>query len=263
MQRLTRGIKVFFLALKLAVMERMAYRGDFFISAFFTLIGELLFPFITLVIYSSGAAFPGWTLYEILLLQGIFAIANGISFTLFHGMLFSLFRGVQDGNFDLLLIKPLPAVFALIITGFDLVNAGSILSGLVLFIFALCHLTAGGIAAWLGFIVLFLLSLAVMFSLTLFLSGTLFVWVGNGRLWEIFDVITNFGRYPASIYAVVVRTVITAVIPVAVIAFFPAAALLDRLPPGVLFTGAAVMVFLAASLLFWHRMLARYTSAGG
>src|SRR5690242_8307395 len=65
---------------KLAAL--MAYRSHFFLSVILLIAGDLLVPMITLLVYRSGASFPGWSLHEALLIQGVFGLAKGIAFPL-------------------------------------------------------------------------------------------------------------------------------------------------------------------------------------
>jgi ABC-2 type transport system permease protein len=91
----------------------------------------------------------------------------------------------------------------------------------------------------------------------------LFFWVGSSRVYEIHDAVTSFGRYPRSIYSKPLQFVITSVLPVAMIAYAPASALLGKVETGLAVGVCFSVVFLLAGLWFWHFMLRKYTSAGG
>lgn len=100
---------------KLAV--QMAYRGHFVLSLILLVAGDLLVPLATLLVYRSGASFPGWTLHEALLIQGVFALAKGIAFPFFFGMISSTLVHVREGTFDLLLLRPRSALFMSMLAG--------------------------------------------------------------------------------------------------------------------------------------------------
>jgi ABC-2 type transport system permease protein len=95
------------------------------------------------------------------------------------------------------------------------------------------------------------------------MSATVFKWVGNSRIYEIFDSITAFGNYPRTIFSKTFQTIISYVIPVSVIAFYPASALLGKDISGILPILLVCMVFFILSLGVWKLMLSKYTSAGG
>jgi ABC-2 type transport system permease protein len=246
-----------------ALAARIAYRGDFLISIFLVFIVEFIIPFVTILIYRSGAAFPGWNLYEVLLIQGVFLLAKGIAAPTVSGIVYNTLSRVREGTFDLLLIKPRSALLMCIVTGYDTEDIGKLVGGSVLFTVALSHLPTPGALQWLQFGLLFLLSLLVYFSFILFFSGIVFQWIGNSRVFEIFDCITAFGLYPSNIFSRTIQTIILGVIPVAMIGFFPAAVLLGKPSPGILISVVMSILFWIVSLKFWNFMLGKYTSAGG
>jgi ABC-2 type transport system permease protein len=249
--------------LRTKIAEQMAYRSHFILSVILLIAGDLLVPMITLLIYRSGATFPGWSLHEALLVQGVFGIAKGIAFPLFFGMVGSTLVLVREGTFDLLLLKPRPTLFMTMLNGLDPEDFGRLLSGGVLFAYALSGLPMPSLIGWIQFIGLFLSSLTVLCAFSLFLSGLLFRWVGSSRVYDIFDSVTSFGMYPGTIYAKSFQQLITYVIPVGIIAFIPASALLGRVGWESLGAVAASVVFLVVGIIYWHKMLRGYRSAGG
>ena len=82
------SVRAFLSVMRTIVASRLAYRGDLYISMFVTLLGEAVLPLITLLIYRSGASFPGWSLGEAMLVQAVFMLAKGIAYPFFyrHGL---------------------------------------------------------------------------------------------------------------------------------------------------------------------------------
>ncbi len=249
--------------MKTKLAERMAYRADFFISILMMLIGDLMFPLVTLLLYSSGASFPGWTLQEAILIQGIFTLAKGIAFPFFFGIVSTTLYHVREGSYDIFLLKPRSILFITMVSSFDMDDFGRLISGGLLTGWALSGMRMPGTAEWLQFGVLFLCSMLVLFAFSLFLSGLLFKWVGSSRVYDIFDSVSLFGMYPGSIFTRTFQNVLTYVIPITMIGFLPAAALLGRPVAGSWAAGGVCILFLGAGLAFWHYMLRNYTSAGG
>ncbi len=257
------AVRMHWEAIKTAIMSRLAYRGDFMISAVIMLIAESIVPLVTFLIYRNGASFPGWGLYEALLIQGVFLLAKGIAFPFFFGILWNILIRVREGTFDLLLIKPRSILHLSIATGFNSEDLGKLAGGIALFILASLNLPAHGLSEWLLFIILFIFSLMVLFSFALILSGIVFIWVGCSRVYEIFESVTAFGLYPRTIFSKGIINIVTIIIPVAMIGYFPATALLGKPAEWI---GTALLVtiaFLASSIFFWYWMLTKYTSAGG
>ncbi|MGE5607034.1 MAG: ABC transporter permease [Bacteroidota bacterium] len=257
------AIRIHLQGIKTALASRMAYRGDFLMSIFIMLMEELLAPLITILVYRNGASLPGWNMYEVLLIQGIFLLARGIAFPFFFGIVWNTIERVREGTFDLLLIKPKSVLFLAIVTGFDSEDLGKLIGGITLFTLAVSRIPAPGIWEWIQFAALFLISLIVLFGFALIMAGIGIIWIGNFRVYEIFFSIANFGMYPAAIFSKGLQTLITLIIPIAILGSLPAAVLLGRPAPGTIGSIGASIAFFLFGLWFWHRMLKKYTSAGG
>jgi ABC-2 type transport system permease protein len=249
--------------IKTKFAEQTAYRSHFFLSVALLVAGDLIVPLTTLLVYRSGASFPGWTLYEALLIQAVFTLAKGIAFPLFFGMIGSTLGHVREGTFDLLLLKPRPALFMTVLTGVDPDDFGRLVSGVVLFGYVLGGIAAPSFIEWSVFVLLFGMSIVMMFSFSLIFSGILFRWVGSSRVFDIFDAVTGFGMYPGTIFSKTFQNLFTFVVPIGLMAFLPASALLGLMSPIMILASVVALFFLGGSLVFWHAMLAKYTSAGG
>lgn len=255
--------KIYIHGMKTAFASRMAYRGDFFMSMFIMMVVELFGPLITLLIYHNGASFPGWERHEVLLLQGVFLLSRGIAFPFFMGMVWNTISRVQEGTYDLLLIKPRSILEMSIVTAFDSEDLGKLIGGILMFAYAMKSVPTPPFTNWVSFLLLFIFSLLSMFAFGLFMSGLGIVWIGNYRIYEIFMSVMDFGLYPRSIFNKLFQTIITWVIPISLLGSFPASALLGKEISGVLGAMLCAIGFLIFGLWFYHRMVRNYTSAGG
>lgn len=257
------SIKIYLQGMKTALAARMAYRGDFVMSMMIMMVVELFGPLVTLLIYHNGASFPGWKEHEVLLLQGVFLLSRGIAFPFYMGMVWNTIMRVQEGTYDLLLIKPRSILQMSIITAFDSEDLGKLLGGAIIFAIALKSVPPLPFMNWVTFLILFVFSLMMMFAFGLFMSGLGIVWVGNYRIYEIFMTVMEFGLYPRSIFSKIFQSIITWVIPISLLGSFPASALLGKPGTGVIGALLASVVFLFGGLWFYFRMVRNYTSAGG
>ncbi|MDF2921237.1 MAG: ABC-type uncharacterized transport system, permease component [Paenibacillaceae bacterium] len=256
-------VRLYLQGMKTSIAGRLTDRTDYLLSMAIMLFFDMIMPLVTIIIYSTGAAFPGWSLYEALLIQAIFLMAKGISFPFFFGMVWNTIWRVRDGTLDLLLIKPRSPLLMLIVTAFDAEDLGKLIGGVTLFTVAVFHLPAAALGAWLQFALLFLVAVLMFFAFALFISGVTIIWVGTYRVYEIFDSVTMFSLYPTSIFSRAFRTMITTVIPVAAMGSLPAAVLLGRPADGAWAAVPVVLVFTLAAYGFWVNMMKRYKSAGG
>ena len=256
-------VKIYLIAFKNALASRMAYRVDLFFSALIMLVFEMIIPFVTFLIYETGAGFPGWEFHEVLLIQGVFLLSKGITYPFFAGIVWNVISRIREGTFDLLLIKPRNILFVTLLTGIDIEDLGKLIGGIALFSFAVHQIPDPGALNWLIFILLLLCSLIVFMSFSLIMSASGFKWVGNSRVYEIFTVLTSFSMYPKSIFSKGIQILITAIIPLALMGSFPASLLLQKFLNGLFISLGSCLFFLVFSIFFWYRMLKSYTSAGG
>jgi len=260
---MTRLIKIYLVSLKNSFAARMAYRGDFFLCCVLILVSEMLVPLLTMLIYSTGASFPGWNLAEVMVLQGVFMLARGTANLLFFGIVYNTLSHVREGTYDLFMIKPVSVLFISIASGFEPDSIGTIAGGLLVTAVSAGQLQPPDGADILRFLLIFAFSLLILFSFAVLMSATVFKWVGNSRIYEIFDSITSFGNYPLTIFGRTFRIIISYIIPVSVIAFYPASALLGKDISGFVPAIPVCVLFLILSLGVWKLMLSKYTSAGG
>lgn len=260
---LKKYIRIYIECIKISIAAALSYRLNFLLDSFITLVSNILFPLVTLLIYGSGAEFPGWSLYEVLLIQSIFTMATGISRILFDGVLWATMGHIIDGSLEIILIKPVDCLFYLIASTVDFSGSGLVVGGAVMFAIALSQL--GQVTIWmvLQFIVLFLSGIFVMMGISLIMAATAFKWVGNSRIPEIFDSIKYFGRYPQDIFHKSISTFTSFIIPVAMIGFFPAAALLGKVNHLAYIALIPVLFLHGGGVYLFKHMVHLYEGVGG
>lgn len=258
-----RIFSIYTTGVKTAVAESMAYRLNFLLSMIIALCSNLLFPLVTILIYSAGASFPGWNLYEMLLLQSIFITSGGLSYLLWEGMVYSTMFRVVDGTFEVVLLKPLSPLFYLVVSSFNPQSFGTVIGGSVLFGFALSQTGVASAMAAAQFLLFFAAGFFVLSGINMMMAAMSFKWVRNTRITEIFNSVLNFGKYPAGIFPTAVRGVTTFIIPVMMIGFFPASALLGRLPPEAYLAIIPCVLFMLFGVWVYKLMVRKYEGVGG
>jgi ABC-2 type transport system permease protein len=222
-----------------------------------------MFPLVTILIYSSGAGFPGWNFFEVLLIQGIFTLSVGLSKFASNGMMYATIEHVREGTFEVVFLKPLDPILYLMAMYFDLETIGLVLGGVVLTAISLAHAGIASLLAIPQFLLLFIAGFAVMTGMSMLMAATSFKWVGNYRIPEIFDSVLSFGKYPLAIFPNVIQGLATFVIPVGMVGFFPAQALLGTLSPVTLIAVAPCILFMLFGIWIYKQMIKRYEGVGG
>jgi len=212
--------------MRASFQEDAAYRTNFFISLFTSLLNLVTGVLGILVLFGQIDSVHGWTLASTMALLGVNTqfFASFRKWRLFA--LFDLFLGVGV------------LVAAVIQLG--------VLLTLWKVLFFLLMLTLG---------MTILYAILLIFAALIFWSpGVLFTWV--------FDGLFQMARYPTNIYPGWLRMVLTWIVPVGVITTFPARALTDSITPVELMVSLllAVVLLAAASILF-RVGLRKYASA--
>jgi len=249
--------------IKTAIARELTYRLNFILSLLITLGFNILFPLVTILIYRAGASFPGWNFWEVLLMQSVFTLSNGIACIMFSGVLWSTMQHIREGSFEIVLLRPVNPLLFLIITNFDTGSFGLMIGGGALFGIALAHTGIASIAVLPQFLLLFAAGFSVMAGMQMLMAATSFKWVGNSRIPEIFDSIMTFGKYPLTIFPKALQAAAAFVIPVAMIGFFPASALLGKLDTSAFFSVIPCFLFMIFGIWFYQYMVKLYEGVGG
>lgn len=250
-------------SIRIAIASATTYRVNFILHSIITLLSSIVFPLITLLIYDSGASFKGWNLYEVLLIQSIFTMSTGISSMLFAGIVWNTMSNVVDGTFEIILIKPVDCLFFLLASTFNINSLVVCIGGGVIFGIALAHIAAPTFIMWLHCIIMFLIGILVMLGMELMMAATSFKWVANSRIPEIYESIIKFGNYPQSIFPKWITTSTSFIMPVAMIGFFPASALLGRTTGWMFISIIPCIIFMTAGVALYKYMVRLYESVGG
>ncbi|WP_150266011.1 ABC transporter permease [Paenibacillus tepidiphilus] len=260
MRRLLRIYRVCVMA---NLATAISYRMNFILNCLITLIGNVLFPLVTVIIYQSNASFAGWTFHEALLIQAVFILSTACASLLFNGIMWSTMSHVVEGSLEVLLIKPAPGLFLLLAQAFNIESIGLLAGGLAIFGYALGGVGGMTLMTWLLFLLLFAAGLLVMLGVVLIVAAISFKWVANSRLPEMFESVKAFGRYPGTIFPKMVVAISSFIFPVSMIAFFPASALIGRWEGYYVAAILPCLLFAGFGIWLYNRMLHSYKSAGG
>lgn len=248
---------------KIAVAQSVAYRADFLLSLIISLAANFGLPLVTLLIYQSGASFPGWTFYEVLLLQSVFTLSNGLADVLFGSVLWVTMSHVREGTYEVVLLKPMHPLFFIITSNFNPQSLSVLAGGGALMLIALVQIGAPSLLSWGQFLLLFLSGFSVVTGFSMMMAATSFKWVANSRIPEIFNSVKNFGKYPLGIFPKMLQNAVTFIIPVGMIGFYPASALLGRASPVMLLAVFPCVLFMLAGCWMYQYMIKLYEGVGG
>lgn len=211
----------------------------------------------------------GWNYGQLAFLYGLSVISHALSMIFFVN---GWFMGwwVLEGDFDRLLTRPMSVVYQFFFTNINILGITDLVPGIMVFAYG-CHCVGFQWTVGRGFLILGLLIGATL------IRGGIYIILGSSSFWtrsavdfgmftqEIFDKTT---MYPISMYPEGIQFILTYVIPIGWVSFYPVSGLLGiengfsggSMAAGItLFVG--IFVILLAAVVF-KRGLGRYESAG-
>lgn len=244
------------------------------VSALLLTVSQLLATGIEFVavwaLFHRFGSVQGWSVGEVALFYGLVNVMFALADALGRGFDVLGTEFLRTGAFDRLLLRPRPLALQLMGHDVRISRFGRLAQGLAVLAFATLQTgmawtpervalalfaIAGGVALFLGILVL---------------QGVLSFWTVESL--EIANVFTyggvEAGQYPMALYARWFQRLLTFVVPLACVSYYPGLALLGRADP----LGApswlgwvsplAGFAFLALSFGAWRLGLKHYTSSG-
>ena len=244
-----------------ALVSNMAYPTDFIfwtvIDTFWAVINIGFFRILLINIPNIH----GWTFSQLVIPLGIYSLLNAFIWGAFYGNMKELARGINKGTLDLVLTKPVSSQFIVSVRSIGL----SLFPSTVIGIFLIGYGFYVNQLHWINLVFLpfIMFSSVLIFYSLYFISTTLAFWAN--RLQNISELMPNasdIARYPTEMFPAVVRFILTFIIPLGLLAIFPAKIILNIYSPIlILFPLALGVILLYLSHLFWHFALRRYSSA--
>ncbi|MFB6116499.1 MAG: ABC transporter permease [Candidatus Nanosalina sp.] len=245
--------------------SRLIYKADFvlgFISQFMNLVFSVAF---LSLLFTQVENIQGWTFNEILLLTGF----SGMILNLHHVFFFALYRLGEDyiisGKMDRYFVRPLNMLFQVFARYIADDNISKLLANIFMIIYAWTQIgiTATPVKILYGMTAI-ATGVMVIGSIFLIFATTAF-WTGRSQavFWLFFQV-SDFRRYPYSIFSKTIQILLITLIPIAFTSFFPTTFLLGinqwRFWQITALVAGPLLYMVAYS--FWRYGLSNYSSTG-
>jgi ABC-2 type transport system permease protein len=262
------ALRLYFKLIRISMQARLQYRADFIMGLLniialnainLGMIGILVYRFVDL---------NGWGIWELVFLYCLWLLGHSM-YSLFFWHFWELEEYLVQGTFDQFLLRPVSPFIQFLGREVQYIGFADMfvaISGIVLAYRNLSlHWDAG---MWLFFFLVVISGTVIETTLNLMMACISF-WTGRSNM--AMDLIMEFNmlvqHYPIDIFGSWFRVVVTGLIPVAFMNYYPALILLDKLDRnstwwlgylspivGLLLVGITAGV--------WHLALRRYSSSG-
>lgn len=256
-------IKLLSAFLKVNLQQAFAYRADTLISLGMNILW-LGWELVSLqIIFNNTSDLNGWGMGELIALLGIWRVANTLFAALIWPNTERFNASVRDGSFDYNLLQPVNSQF--------LVTFSRVVIWRVWELALAAALIVAGIAIServtsplhvLSFLLLTASGIAVIYSLWIILIAFTFWFVKFDNNVTILHALMDAGRYPATVYPIWLRVIVTFIIPIAVATTVPLQGLRGELNVWqvLLFLGMGAAGLWVSSRV-WQAGVKRYSSA--
>jgi ABC-2 type transport system permease protein len=257
------ALRLLFVFFRIGVLTETAYRANFFIQLFQSLLelGTSLAGLAVIFTYTNSLG--GWSSDEMLALVGVYFLMGGLISLVIQPGMSALIDSVRDGTLDFTLTKPEDAQLLVSIQRISIWSLLDILMGVGVLVTALILLKESvGFVAAIEFIGMLLAGGVIVYSFWLILASLSFWFVRVENLLEIFQSVYQAGRWPVSLYPGWLRFGLTFIVPVAFAITVPVEALTGRLDTLTLLgaIGLAILLFIIARVV-WRMGLRHYAGA--
>jgi ABC-2 type transport system permease protein len=256
-------LRLLFVFFRIGVLTETAYRANFFIQLFQSLLelGTSLAGLAVIFTYTNSLG--GWLPDEMLALVGVYFLMGGIISLVIQPGMSALIDSVRDGTLDFILTKPEDAQLLVSIQRISIWSLLDVVMGIGVLVTALVLLKESvGVGAAIEFIAMLLVGGVIVYSFWLILASLSFWLVRVENLLEIFQSMYQAGRWPVSLYPSWLRFALTFIVPVAFAITVPVEALTGRLDILTLLgaIGLAILLFVIARVV-WRLGLRHYAGA--
>jgi len=263
------GFQLYFRLIQISLLSRMQYRANFLAGILGLIVWNVINLGLIGVLVSRFTSLNNWTLWELVFLYCLWILGHSL-YSLFFSHTTQMEDYLIEGTFDQFLLRPASPLIQVLGRELQYIEIADALIGLTGISLAYAQLGLHWNGWKWGFFIIAIISGAIIeLTLSLIIACTAF-WTGRSR--GGFIVMSQFTslvqQYPVDIFGNAFRVIVTGLIPVAFMNYYPALVLLnkfDRVATGTwlgyLSPGVALLLTGIAAVI-WHLALQRYTSSG-
>ena len=260
-----RYMKLYLKFLQQYIKTLIEYRADFILG----LVGFVLVQFVGVIfiqlIFNSIPNLQGWSFYEILFIYGFAQIPRGIDHVFTDYLWIFSWKTIVQGEFDKYLVRPLNPLFQVISERFQPDGFGEIIIGTTLLVTSWIKLGIEVTISKLLILIIVILFATLIYTAIKLAVTSLAFWVKFAQSYMFMAYqLSNFVKYPITIYPTAIRFIITFLIPFAFTGYYPAAYFLGRegFTKGILLTCVVAIVSFIIAYRIWVIGISKYESTG-
>lgn len=258
-----RGLRVLLVHLRIAVMNELQYRANFFIQLVQSvlLVGTGLVALA--VIFDHTTDLNGWTRPELMVVMGVYTMVGGLIGFFIEPNMSRIMSDIHQGTFDYVLTKPVDSQLLSSVRQFHLWRLVDVGVGVSVIVWGLFRMDGdvgpGDVAA---FVFTLAAGMFLLYCLWLMVTAAAFWVVRMDMVQDLFTGMYRAGQYPVTVYPVGLKLVLTYLVPIGFAVTVPAESLTGRLTwERLVITLAFLVVVFVVTRVVWRAGARRYSGA--
>lgn len=256
-------LRLFWIFLRVGVMNELQYRANFFVQSGQTLIALATGLIVLSLVFAHTDSLSGWSKAELYVVMGAHILLGGLIKMFIQPNMLRLMGDIYQGDLDFTLVKPENAQLLVSARETHFWQLLDVITGLVVMGWGIGGLQSGvTVANVFTFSFMLALGVTLMYSFWLMVASIAFWVIRIDDLVTIWQTMYQAGRWPVGLYPTWLRMILTFLVPVAFAVTIPAEAMTGRL--GWLQAGFALgltAVIFTISRFVWKRGLHNYSGA--
>ncbi|MDP4181710.1 MAG: ABC-2 family transporter protein [Bacillota bacterium] len=221
MKRFRFYARLYILMISQYIKARMQFRSDFYISTFAMILLNITGIFSYWILFHSISSIDGWNFNQLVFLYS-FALLATTPQQIFFDNLWVIRISLRNGNFIKYYFKPINTLFYYISEVFDIKGLGQLGLALVMLIYSSVKLGINWNLLNIIMLIVFILSSALIMISLMLLAASISFWVIESvSVIMLIHKLSEYSRYPITIFNGVFRFIFTGIIPIAFIAYYP------------------------------------------
>jgi ABC-2 type transport system permease protein len=263
------GFQLYFRLIQISLVGRLQYRANFIVG----ILGLIVWNAVNLgligVLVTRFTSLNSWTLWELVFLYCLWILGHSL-YSLFFSHAKQLEDYLIEGTFDQFLLRPASPLIQLLGRELQYTEVANMLLGVTGVSLAYTQLGLyWDVWKWSFFICAIISGAIIVWAMDLLIACSAF-WTGRSR--GTFIMVAPFyglvHQYPVDIFGNAFRIIVTSLIPVAFMNYYPSLFLLDKLDRAGSAWWLSYMSPIVALMLIgivsmvWQLALKQYTSSG-
>ncbi|GHO97488.1 multidrug ABC transporter permease [Reticulibacter mediterranei] len=207
----------------------MEYKVNFIVYIFSAISSNLIILLFIWSVLSRFQSLQQWSFQEVFFLFSLRLVAHGLRVMCFSNVQRLSFY-VRQGDFDRFLLRPLNPLFQILIWYYHPASIGDLGTGIVCLISASNLLDIHWTLLSLGYLLLIVIGGCLIEASLFIIVHVLAFWITDAQRIAPIVMMFNdyFSLYPLTIYNTFIKILLTFIIPVGFISYYPATAFLSR-----------------------------------